>query len=63
MIRMNMEIADPGHLTGQWNVNWLKIFAPDGLDFIEVDCRLTAASLGKMPTIQDFRFRVGTACS
>ena len=40
MIHMNMEIADPGHLTGQWNVNWLKIFAPDGLDFIEVDCRL-----------------------
>ena len=40
MIQMIMEISDPGHLTGQWIVSWLKIFDPDGLDFIEVDCRL-----------------------
>lgn len=40
MIEMSMEVTDPGHLTGPWNIRWLKIFAPDGLEFIEVDCRL-----------------------
>ena len=40
MIEMNMEITDPGHLTEPWNVRWLKVFAPDGLEFVEVDCRL-----------------------
>ena len=38
--KMSMAISDPGHLTDTWNIRWLKIFAPDGLDFVEVDCKL-----------------------
>jgi hypothetical protein len=40
MFEMSMAISDPGHLTETWNIRWLKIFAPEGLDFIEVDCKL-----------------------
>ncbi|HEY5623586.1 MAG TPA: DUF6152 family protein [Gammaproteobacteria bacterium] len=43
MIEMSMEITDPGHLTEPWNIRWVKIFAPEGLDFIEVDCKLPLA--------------------
>jgi len=35
-----MAISDPGHLTDTWNIRWLKVFAPEGLDFVEVDCKL-----------------------
>jgi len=40
MFEMSMAISDPGHLTETWNIKWLKIFAPEGLDFVEVDCKL-----------------------
>ena len=40
MIEMNTAINDPGHLTGTWNITWRKIFAPNGLEFTQVDCRL-----------------------
>ena len=40
MIEMSMEITDPSHLTDTWNIKWLKIFTADGLDFVEVDCKL-----------------------
>jgi len=40
MFEMSMAISDPGHLTDTWNIRWLKVFAPEGLDFVEVDCKL-----------------------
>jgi hypothetical protein len=40
MFEMSMAISDPGHLTETWTVSWQKRFAPEGLDFVETDCKL-----------------------
>ena len=40
MIEMNIAVSDPGHLNEIWNISWRKQFAPEGLDFIPIDCKL-----------------------
>lgn len=47
MIEMSMAISDPVYLTETWNITWLKVFAPNGLDFIEVDCKLPLTAEAK----------------
>jgi hypothetical protein len=37
---MSMAISDPEYLNNTWTVSWQKVFAPEGLDFVETDCKL-----------------------
>lgn len=40
MIEMRLAVSDPGHLNDIWNIRWRKRYAPEGIDFIPVDCKL-----------------------